>query len=129
MRNAGHEDYELYARLVGAGASLMVHPEVLYLYETDRPSMLSKTTLWKNFSRSIRAHSITDEMLDLILCRKGQAIVDARESRLAWILHGDPAVGILRVWPQNDDSIDFMADLLKGDPECKILYQALKREN
>jgi len=129
LRDVGHEDYELYARLVGAGASLMVHPEVLYLYETDRPSMLSKTTLWKNFSRSIKAHSIKDEMLDLILCRKGQAIIDARESRLAWILQGDPAVGILRVWPQNDDSINFMADLLMGDPECKVLYQALKREN
>jgi glycosyltransferase involved in cell wall biosynthesis len=125
LRDVGHEDYELYAHLTGAGATLTVHPEVLYLYETERPSMLSRTTLWKNFARSVKAHPITDDMYDLILCIKGQEIAGMQRSRISWILKDDPAVGILDVWPQHEASIRFIKDLIKGNPEYETLNNAL----
>lgn len=51
LRGVGHEDYELFVRALQAGHSLDVVPLPLYLYEVDRPSMISSTSSFMNFKR------------------------------------------------------------------------------
>ena len=51
IKGVGHEDYELYLRLVQAGKRVSVVPMPLYYYEVGRPSMLSRTSLSRNFRR------------------------------------------------------------------------------
>jgi glycosyltransferase involved in cell wall biosynthesis len=51
IKGVGHEDYELYIRLLQAGKQVGLVPLPLYFYEVGRPSMLSRTSLSKNFRR------------------------------------------------------------------------------
>ncbi len=51
IQGVGHEDYELYLRLLQAGKKVSVAPVPLYFYEIGRPSMLSRTSLSRNFRR------------------------------------------------------------------------------
>lgn len=55
LRGVGHEDYELFLRLAQAGHSIGVLPDVLYYYEIGRPSMLTRTSLARNFKRCFDA--------------------------------------------------------------------------
>lgn len=122
QRDVGHEDYEAYVRLHKAGYKIDVLPEVLYLYETQRPSMLSNTTLWKNFRRSIEAHGLPQEIQDLVLCFKGKSIEEQRAARIRWI-HNDPSlIELFEVWPANLDSLRWMIHRLERiDPESELL--------
>ena len=47
----GFEDLELYLALSASGADIRVVPEPLYLYEVDRPSMISLTPTVTNYKR------------------------------------------------------------------------------
>lgn len=51
LRGVGHEDYELFLRMLQVGMRLEIVPRPLYLYEVGRPSMLSRTSLVRNFRR------------------------------------------------------------------------------
>ena len=51
LQGVGHEDYELYLRLIQAGKQVQVAPLPLYYYEVGRPSMLSRTSMSRNFRR------------------------------------------------------------------------------
>lgn len=51
VRGVGHEDYELFVRALQAGLVLDVVPLPLYLYEVDRPSMISDTNTFQNYRR------------------------------------------------------------------------------
>lgn len=58
LKGVGHEDYELFLRFAQAGHSVGVVPEVLYHYEVGRPSMLTRTSLARNFRRCFDALEI-----------------------------------------------------------------------
>lgn len=127
LRDVGHEDYEAYVRLYKAGYTIEILPEVLYLYETQRPSMLSNTTLWRNFRRSIEAHGFPKEIEDLILCVKGKTIDSMRSSRMRWI-HNDPSLEeLFEVWPSRIESLQWMIRRLeKTDPGSELLKGILR---
>jgi len=125
LRNVGHEDYELYVKLSQAGYKFQICPEVLYLYETQRPSMLSKTTLWMNYERSIKAHGLPQDIEDLILCFKGQYIEKIRPSRLAWILQDESLGNYIDDWMRVDKAVAYMQDRLNKSGSNPALLNAL----
>jgi glycosyltransferase involved in cell wall biosynthesis/GT2 family glycosyltransferase len=51
----GHEDFELYTRMVQSGLRIEVCPLPLYLYEVDHQSMVSSTSPLRNWNRVARA--------------------------------------------------------------------------
>jgi glycosyltransferase involved in cell wall biosynthesis len=55
LKDVGHEDYELYLRLLQDGAKFTVCPEPLFYYEVGRPSMISRTSMMRNFRRCFDA--------------------------------------------------------------------------
>lgn len=59
LKGVGHEDYELFLRFLQSGRSLEVVPRSLFLYEVDRPSMISNTSTVTNFKRVIDAIDTT----------------------------------------------------------------------
>lgn len=77
IKGVGHEDYELFLRLLQAGHSIEILPEPLYLYEVGRPSMLSRTSMVRNFKRCFdaldfngRASPVAADVLSLFLGKK-----------------------------------------------------------
>lgn len=84
LKGVGHEDYELYIKLLQAGARIHICPEVLYMYETGRPSMLSNTSLQRNFQRNFEAYSPSESTKDLISLIIGERIQNMKSSRMAW---------------------------------------------
>lgn len=55
IKGVGHEDYELFLRVLQAGYTIEILPEPLYFYEVGRPSMLSRTSMTRNFRRCFDA--------------------------------------------------------------------------
>lgn len=55
IKGVGHEDYEIYIRLSQAGARFSVCPEPLFFYEVGRPSMISRTSMMRNYRRCFDA--------------------------------------------------------------------------
>ena len=55
LKGVGHEDYELFIRLLQAEKTLTIVPRPLYFYEVGRPSMLSRTSMVANFRRCFNA--------------------------------------------------------------------------
>ncbi|MGP5634785.1 glycosyltransferase [Corynebacterium casei] len=55
LKGVGHEDYEFFVRVLQDGFKLDVTPKPLYLYEVDRPSMVSKTSTEANFRRVVES--------------------------------------------------------------------------
>ncbi|ALN92793.1 glycosyl transferases group 1 family protein [Lysobacter gummosus] len=87
IKGVGHEDYELFLRMLQAGMKIEIVPKPLYLYEVGRPSMLSRTSMVKNFRRCFDAcelppdSPVARDLLSLILGKK--VAVDAH-NRLWW---------------------------------------------
>lgn len=88
IRDVGHEDYELYTKLCAIEKRIYVCPRVLYLYETGRPSMLSKTSISENLQRNFSAYVCDARSRDLISLQIGQRLERELESRLLWTLSG-----------------------------------------
>ena len=55
----GHEDFELYVRVLQAGLAIEVCPLPLYLYEVDHDSMVSSTSPLRNWARVSNAIEIS----------------------------------------------------------------------
>lgn len=75
LKGVGHEDYEFFLRAVQAGYRIEVCPEPLYLYEVDRPSMISSTSGMRNFKRvfdAIEFNSNPHAFEDLVNLMTGQ---------------------------------------------------------
>lgn len=87
LHGVGHEDYELFLRLLQSGAQLMICPEPLYLYEVGRPSMLSKTSLSRNFHRCFEAletSTNSTEWRDLTNLHIGKKVAENSHNRTWW---------------------------------------------
>lgn len=95
----GHEDYELYIRLVASGARLEVCPEVLFLYETGRPSMSSRTSVVANFQRCRRALEEAGldarSRSDLLSFSMGPHVDWVTSERVRWSLQSSPHAALL----------------------------------
>ncbi|WP_255323107.1 glycosyltransferase [Lysobacter sp. K5869] len=87
LRGVGHEDYELFLRMAQAGLRLEVVAEPLYLYEVGRPSMLSRTSLSRNFRRCFDACALPPDgeaARDLLSLTLGKKVAVDAHNRLWW---------------------------------------------
>ncbi|QCW27422.1 glycosyltransferase [Lysobacter enzymogenes] len=87
LRGVGHEDYELFLRLLQAGMRLEIVPRPLYLYEVGRPSMLSRTSMVRNFRRCFDACRLPADGAashDLLSLALGKKVAIDAHNRLWW---------------------------------------------
>lgn len=84
LKGIGHEDYELYVRMLQAGGKLEVCPLPLYLYEVDRPSMVNSTSSVMNYKRvldSIKFDLDSGAWRDFVRMQAGRVAVERAASR------------------------------------------------
>lgn len=87
LRGVGHEDYELFLRMLQADMRLEIVPRPLYLYEVGRPSMLSRTSLTRNFRRCFDACRLPTDGLasrDQLSLALGKKVAIDAHNRLWW---------------------------------------------
>ena len=87
LKGVGHEDYELFVRMLQEGFTLDVVPEPLYLYEVDRPSMISNTSAEANFKRVVDCIDTRRNAQDwnrFLLRVSGQKAVESEKNRRIW---------------------------------------------
>jgi glycosyltransferase involved in cell wall biosynthesis len=88
LKGVGFEDFELYARALQLGCTVEVLPEALYLYEVDRPSMISSTPAMANLSRVLNAIDLSIDPAswkDALACVAVDASMQAVEGRTHWL--------------------------------------------
>lgn len=99
IRGVGHEDYEFFVRATQAGFQISICPVPLYLYEVDRPSMISSTSSIRNYKRVVDAISVEDcseSWKDFIsLCSGREALKWARDRR-NYLINMDPNADLVR---------------------------------
>ncbi|WP_447938795.1 glycosyltransferase [Pseudoxanthomonas mexicana] len=89
IKGVGHEDYELFLRMLQAGHSIEILPEPLYLYEVGRPSMLSRTSMVRNFKRCFDALDFNGgasaAAADILSLSLGKKLVVEVHNRQWWL--------------------------------------------
>lgn len=98
IKGVGHEDFEFFARALQAGFKLEVCPLPLYLYEVDRPSMISGTSAVRNFRRVFKSVDVAknaDAWGDLIQLNTGRAGTDHGINRRLFLQKRDANSKIL----------------------------------
>jgi glycosyltransferase involved in cell wall biosynthesis len=96
IKGVGHEDYELFLRMLQAGYSINILPEPLYFYEVGRPSMLSRTSMTRNFKRcfdalEFGAHQASAEAAkDILSLALGKKLVVDVHNRQWWLYSQGP---------------------------------------
>jgi glycosyltransferase involved in cell wall biosynthesis len=84
----GHEDYELFLKMIQSGFKLEICPYPLYLYEVGRIGMLLKTSLAANFRRCFNVFNFdinSEEWKDQLNLTMGKNIVINSHNRVYWI--------------------------------------------
>jgi hypothetical protein len=82
QHGVGHEDFELYARMLQSGLHIEVCPLPLYLYEVDHIGMISSTSPLRNWNRvSVaidpgRAPQEWSDLISLVAGRRAQEHAD-----------------------------------------------------
>lgn len=88
LKGVGFEDFELYIRALQQGYRVEALPEPLYLYEVDRPSMVSATPAMANLSRVLNVVDMAQnptawkDAIGSIAAREAQASVHGRATWL-----------------------------------------------
>lgn len=98
-KGVGFEDYEFMFRVVQAGGQIAILPKPLYLYEVDRPSMISRTSILANYRRVYNAMDMSlcgAEMRDVIQMVVGQKALSDQEARVNWEERSDPNRDLLQ---------------------------------
>lgn len=96
LAGVGHEDHELYCVLAANGADIRVVPLPLYLYEVDRPSMISSTSAMRNHKRLIdRAHlegwaPHFEDFVAMVSAQHAASVGQGRERYLAELRGASP---------------------------------------
>lgn len=88
LKGVGHEDYELFLRMLQAGARIEILPKPLYFYEVGRPSMLSRTSLAQNFRRCYDAVDMAVSpraSQDLYSLMLGKKVATEAHNRQWWL--------------------------------------------
>ena len=97
IKGVGHEDYELYLRMLQAGMSIEIVPEALYYYEVGRPSMLSRTSLPRNFRRcfdTVDTGSNEGAWKDMLSLSLGKKVAIDAHNRQWWLYSLQPTAAI-----------------------------------
>ncbi|MGD9477777.1 glycosyltransferase [Shinella sp. G-2] len=93
LKGVGFEDFELYTRAVQEGYRVEALPEPLYLYEVDRPSMVSSTPAMANLTRVLSVVDITKDPQawhDMISCVAAQETNSGVQGRTEWLEKQSP---------------------------------------
>jgi hypothetical protein len=92
LKGVGHEDYELFLRMLEAGKKIEIVPRPLYFYEVGRPSMLSRTSMTANFRRCFDAVGMADggEMRDVLSLTLGKKVAVDGHNRQWWLYSQTP---------------------------------------
>jgi glycosyltransferase involved in cell wall biosynthesis len=96
LKGVGHEDYELFLRMLQAGKRIEIVPQPLYFYEVGRPSMLSRTSMTANFRRCFDAIDLGDtrESRDLLSLTLGKKVAVDGHNRQWWIYSQSPTAAL-----------------------------------
>jgi glycosyltransferase involved in cell wall biosynthesis len=128
----GHEDYELYVKLLAKEKKILVCPRVLYLYEVGRPSMLSNTSISENYMRNFSAFDANSNALDIINLQIGQKLDSERNGRIQWLMSSrnyNLCMNVLNVWPNRELSIKNYMELLSSEGRSdSFLFKALEKD-
>lgn len=93
LKGVGHEDYELFLRMLQAGKRIEIVPRPLYFYEVGRPSMLSRTSMVRNFRRCFDASALADDAdaaRDLLSLTLGKKVAVDAHNRQWWLYSLQP---------------------------------------
>lgn len=93
LHSVGFEDYELWVRILQEGGTIEIMPKVTYLYQTGRPSMISTTSMAKNFGRIYRALDLVkrpDEWRDYLSVMMGRMAREHTQGRYFWEIRDTP---------------------------------------
>lgn len=87
LKGVGHEDYELFLNALQNNALYYVLPEPLYLYEVGMPSMISSTSVTRNFRRIYDAINIDVNLVEAkrsIGLQIGKVAAEHQVNMLQW---------------------------------------------
>lgn len=87
LKDVGFEDFEFMLRVAQSGGRIEICPEPLYLYEVDRPSMISQTSASKNYRRIVNAIEISPNdrsIRDVLNVAAGSRAVEEQANRRRW---------------------------------------------
>jgi glycosyltransferase involved in cell wall biosynthesis/GT2 family glycosyltransferase len=82
QHGVGHEDFELYVRMLQSGLHIEVCPLPLYLYEVDHAGMISSTSPLRNWNRVAvavdpgRTPEEWRDLISLVAGRRAQELAD-----------------------------------------------------
>lgn len=131
LRGVGHEDYELFLRMLQAGMRLEIVPRPLYLYEVGRPSMLSRTSMVRNFRRCYDACRLPADgaaARDLLSLSLGKKVGTDAHNRLWWQYSLSPTSALRhQAMAQGLAREDMLALLIKlamaeGNPRMALAF-------
>jgi glycosyltransferase involved in cell wall biosynthesis len=94
----GHEDYELYIRAAQAGLRIEPCPLPLFLYEVDRPSMMTNTSRQRNWNRVVKSLDTSkqpDAWSDMLSLAAGVRANEHIENYGNYRIRTDPQVALL----------------------------------
>lgn len=97
LKGVGHEDYELYLRMLQAGMRIEIAPEPLYFYEVGRPSMLSRTSLPRNFRRcfdAVDTSANAGAWRDVLSLNLGKKVATDAHNRQWWLYSLQPTAAM-----------------------------------
>jgi GT2 family glycosyltransferase len=96
QRGIGHEDFELYTRILQSGLSIEVCPLPLYLYEVDHSGMVACTSPLRNWNRIALAIDVTakpeawSDLVSMVAGRRAREHAqNFAEYKVATSLHKD----------------------------------------
>jgi glycosyltransferase involved in cell wall biosynthesis len=98
VKGVGHEDYEFFARALQIGCRIEICPLPLYLYEVDRPSMVSSTSATRNYKRVVDAIDFSENAAawsDLAHLNTGKIALERGRARKTYMQSNDPNAAIL----------------------------------
>lgn len=117
----GHEDYELYAKLTAMGHRIHVVPEPLYLYEVERPSMLTRTSAMVNFERVVRSLlgiAKAQDLADFVSVNAGRNAHEVGHNRAYYNSSRSPEADLL---------IPLLTQTIDDDTRLEMLAQLAER--
>jgi len=127
IRGVGHEDHELYLRLLQAGYHIDVCPRPLYLYSVGKPSMMVRTSPLANASRVVKAVDTSrdpEAWGDLVATVAGaEAVVNASNRARYEYQLSQHAVEALRLFDQglsDDEVLQRVAELARASGELHL---------
>ena len=127
IRGVGHEDHELYLRLLQAGHHIDVCPRPLYLYSVGKPSMMVRTSPLANASRVVRAADTSHDpeaWADLVATVAGAEAVSNASNRARYeYKQGEHAAEALKLFERglsDDEVLEALGELARAWGELHL---------